>query len=290
MRVVSNTCHPAADMAGAQTRSDLPKPRPTPALIQHDAASGAALREPAPGFPAAYAVERPAGELSPITQQPNLYRDASGSQYLHHDSGWYPVRDDVDSGTLRVWQPDRAYKPQYPIRRDADGNFTLHSNVGLKGGGLFDKTPANSSSYSEADRNTNRQTLGAQLGVIRSASDPGSYANSVKLVNDGLSRLQVGLSDQAFDRISTNLNRVQNGKMTNAEASSSEYRTFMNDVHDSTLSQGDRNWSRFGAYLNRYAGVPYHAETDIANMHLNRNQDRLTRLNMQAFVQNDPKA
>lgn len=287
MRVVSNTCHSAADMAHTQSRPDAPGP--APALNQRDAANSGS-HEPALRLPAAYAIERPVGALSPVTQQPNLYRDAGGGQYIHHDSAWYPVRHDADNGTLRVWLPDRPYKPQYPIRRDTDGNFTLHNNVGLKGGGLFDNTPAGSPSHGEADRNANRQALGTQLGVIRSASEPGSYANSVKLVNDGLSRLQVGLSDQALDRISTNLHHVQNGKMTNAEASSSEYRTFMNDVHDSTLSQSDRNWSRFGAYLNRYAGAPYHAETDIANMYLNRNQDQLTRLNMQAFVQNDPKA
>jgi hypothetical protein len=287
MKVVSNTYQPGMDTTDTPARLDAPRSLPI-SNSRGPTAGDRGAHEPL-AIPSSYAVERPAGALSPLMQQPNVYRDTDGNRYLHDGASWYPARYDADNGTLRVWQPDRAYKPQYPVRYDAEGRFTVHDNVGLKGGGLFGGDSASVPRFGEDRRIANRRALGTQLNAMSSASEPGNYANSVKVVNEGLAKLGVGLSDQAFGRISRNLERVQNGHMTNAEASSCEYRIFMNDARDPKLSTSDRAWSCAGAHLNRYAAAPFHAEADIANMHLNRNQDALTRLNMQVFVQNDPK-
>ncbi|WP_144143809.1 hypothetical protein [Paraburkholderia sp. BCC1884] len=95
-------------------------------------------------IPSSYAVQRPEG-LSQVPGQRDLYHDASGSRYIHDDAHWYPVRYDADNGTLRVWQSDNAYKPQYPVRPAADGGFEVHNNVGLKGGMMSDPDAASSS-------------------------------------------------------------------------------------------------------------------------------------------------
>nr|WKF57766.1 hypothetical protein HUO10_002260 [Paraburkholderia busanensis] len=307
MRAVSNTYHSATGVTHAPIRPDIARPVSPP--NRGDAALGGALRE-ALNIPLSYAVERPRGELAPTANQPNLYRDGRGGQFIHDGTNWFPVRHDVDNGTLRVWQPGNTAKPQYPVRTNAGGNFEVHHDVGLKGGapiknkwdspfGSSDSPFGGSGGASGSSASPfgasggssleNRHKLSRQLSELSSIHQPGSYANTVNVVNHGLQRLNVGLSDQSFGHVSNNLHRVENGQMTNAEASSSEYRTFMNDVCRGDGSPTDKNWALFGAALNRVAGVPYHAETDITNMHLNRNQDPLTRLNMQAFVQNDWK-
>lgn len=301
MRAVSNTYHPANDARHAPIRADVA--RPEPISTGSGAAVGAAIRE-ALNIPSSYAVDRPAGELSQTIDGRNLYLDGRGGQFIHDGTNWYPVRYDADNGTLRVWQPGNATKAQYPVRANADGNFEVHNNIGLKGGApnwARWNSPLGSSSDSpfggfESSSGTsggsgleNRRRIARQTSELSSTYEPGSYANSVNIVNDGLQRLHIGLSDQSYENISSNLRRVSSGEMTNAEASSSEYRSFMDDVRRGDSSPLERNWALFGAALNRFVGAPYHAETDITNMHLNRNQDPLTRLNMQAFVQNDPK-
>ncbi|MDE1181296.1 hypothetical protein [Paraburkholderia sp.] len=95
-------------------------------------------------IPSSYAVHRPP-DLSQVAGQRNLYRDPAGAQYIHDGSNWFAARYDADNGTLRIWQPDNAYKPQYPVRPTADGGFEIHNNVGLKGGMMSDSDAASSS-------------------------------------------------------------------------------------------------------------------------------------------------
>jgi hypothetical protein len=84
--------------------------------------------------PAQYA-RKPSGDLhtDPATQ--GLLRDDKGQAYIDMSGKTYPVRYDKDNGTWRVYNFDDPAKFQYPVRQDEHGDWQVHDDVGLKGGG-----------------------------------------------------------------------------------------------------------------------------------------------------------
>lgn len=85
-------------------------------------------------LPTRYA-QKPSGRLQADPDSPGVFRDDKQQAYIKADGETYPVRFDKDNGTWRVYRPDDPAKPQYPVRVDAQGNWQVHNDVGLKGGG-----------------------------------------------------------------------------------------------------------------------------------------------------------
>jgi len=60
--------------------------------------------------------------------------------YIKKDDKFYPVKYDFDNNTWRLIPPENSGKSGYqaPVRRNENGEWELHTDVGLKGGGLKD--------------------------------------------------------------------------------------------------------------------------------------------------------
>jgi hypothetical protein len=86
------------------------------------------------GLPDDYAVQPTPAALKAAAGQQGVLTDKDGHYYMASGGKTYAARFDRDNGTWRVWQPDNAYRPQYPVRLDAQGNWQVHYDVGLKGG------------------------------------------------------------------------------------------------------------------------------------------------------------
>ncbi|SIO55385.1 hypothetical protein [Paraburkholderia phenazinium] len=93
-------------------------------------------------LPDDYAVQPAPGALKPATGQPGIFTDDKGRYYLDSGGKTYPARFDRDNNTWRVYQADNPYRPQYPVRTDAQGGWEVHNDVGLKGGMNPDNAPA----------------------------------------------------------------------------------------------------------------------------------------------------
>jgi hypothetical protein len=87
-----------------------------------------------PSLPDDYAVQPAPGSLKPAAGQKGVLTDNQGNYYIANGGKTYPARFDRDNGTWRVLQADNPYRPQYPVRLDAQGNWQIHNDVGLKGG------------------------------------------------------------------------------------------------------------------------------------------------------------
>ncbi|MFL9915124.1 hypothetical protein PQR75_06940 [Paraburkholderia fungorum] len=85
-------------------------------------------------LPDSYAVQPAADSLKAATGSKNVLIDNNGRHYISSGGKTYPARFDVDNNTWRVYQPDNAYRPQYPVRLNAQGDWEVHHDVGLKGG------------------------------------------------------------------------------------------------------------------------------------------------------------
>ncbi|HAU3143021.1 TPA: hypothetical protein JDD69_004088 [Salmonella enterica] len=61
--------------------------------------------------------------------------------YIKRDGKFYPVKYDLDNRTWRLIPPANSGKSghQAPVRRNRNGEWKLHSDVGLKGGALKDR-------------------------------------------------------------------------------------------------------------------------------------------------------
>lgn len=86
------------------------------------------------GVPVQYA-RTPGGDLHTDPGAQGVLRDDKGQAYIDVSGKTYPVRYDKDNGTWRVNNPDDPAKFQYPVRQDEQGNWQVHDDVGLKGGG-----------------------------------------------------------------------------------------------------------------------------------------------------------
>lgn len=85
-------------------------------------------------LPDSYAVQPEADSLKAAMGWKNVLIDNNGQHYISSGGKTYPARFDMDNNTWRVYQPENAYRPQYPVRLNAQGDWEVHSDVGLKGG------------------------------------------------------------------------------------------------------------------------------------------------------------
>ncbi|MFL9901565.1 hypothetical protein PQR71_26045 [Paraburkholderia fungorum] len=92
--------------------------------------------------PAQYA-RKPGGDLHADPGTQGVLRDDKGQAYIDMSGKTYPVRYDNDNGTWRVYNPDDPAKFQYPVRQDEHGDWQVHDDVGLKGGGNATNVPPN---------------------------------------------------------------------------------------------------------------------------------------------------
>ncbi|MGL5389088.1 MAG: hypothetical protein ACRDCA_25010 [Serratia sp. (in: enterobacteria)] len=62
------------------------------------------------------------------------------SYYIKVDNKFYPVKYDLDKNTVRIIPPKYSGRSGYqaPVRRNENGEWVFHTDVGLKGGGLQD--------------------------------------------------------------------------------------------------------------------------------------------------------
>ena len=85
-------------------------------------------------LPDSYAVQPAPDSLKAAMGWKNVLIDDNGQHYISSGGKTYPARFDLDNNTWRVYQPDNAYRPQYPVRLNTQGDWEVHTNVGLKGG------------------------------------------------------------------------------------------------------------------------------------------------------------
>ncbi|ANB71916.1 hypothetical protein AYM40_05660 [Paraburkholderia phytofirmans OLGA172] len=234
-------------------------------------------------LPDDYAVQPAPAALKPAPGQQGVLADNDGHYYITSGGKTYPARFDKDNGTWRVWQADNAYRPQYPVRLDAQGNWQMHDDVGLKGG-----NPGGSTS--NHDNMANRDRLGGVVQKSPTGNDPGSYPGSVGIVNDLLKHLGINLSDQSAEYIIANVRRVDAGELFHAGASASEVWTFARDVADPNLPMKDRASAALGMVINGILGPTYIAQFDLENYHFGRNQTADLRKAMQMYIQFDGHA
>ena len=86
---------------------------------------------------------KPSGDLHADPDTKGVSRDDKGQSYIDVSGKTYPVRYDKDNGTLRVYNPDDPAKVQYPVKQDEHGDWQVHNDVGLKGGGSTTVVPHN---------------------------------------------------------------------------------------------------------------------------------------------------
>lgn len=110
----------------------------------------------------------------------------------------------------------------------------------------------------------NRDTLAQRVSQSPYANTPGSYPNTVGLVNDALKKGGVGLSDSSLANIQTNMDNVDSGSMANAQASQRESGSFAKDAMNAQLPLKDRLTAAAGAFINGTLGPAYLAERDVA--------------------------
>ncbi|MFM0335941.1 hypothetical protein [Paraburkholderia fungorum] len=87
-----------------------------------------------PHLPEDYVVKLAPDTLKPAPGKKGILTDNKGRFYITSEGKTYSARFDNENGTWRVYQPDNAYRPQCPVRLDAQGNWQVHNDVGLKGG------------------------------------------------------------------------------------------------------------------------------------------------------------
>jgi hypothetical protein len=224
----------------------------------------------------------PNGGLKANNDFPGVFQDDKGNNFVQAGNQNWPVRYDKDNGTWRVYNPDNAAKPQYPVQLDEHGDWQVHNNVGLKGGNPGDGNP-------NGNPPNNRDKLDKVVGNSPTGEVPGSYPNSVKIVNDLLQRLHINLSNQSADTIINNVKQVDSGQMAHGRASAREVWTFARDVADPKLPMKDRAAAALGMVLNGIAGPAYMAQFDLQNYHFGTNQSADLRQAMHMFAQFDPQ-
>jgi hypothetical protein len=230
--------------------------------------------------PPAYA-RPPNGKLQPDPQAVGVYRDEKGQPYVMVKDQTFPVSFDKDNQTWRIARPDNPSGYRYPVRLK-NGNWQVHGDVGLPGGGGGD-------SVGTGNNMANRDRLNSTLQGSLTVDQPGSYPSTVNVVNRMLKHYGINLSNQSAETIINNVHKVDAGDMAHAGASASEVWTFRRDLADSNLPMKDRAAAALGVVLNGVAGPAYMAEFDLANYHFGKNQSDDLRRAMQMFIQFDLK-
>lgn len=171
--------HPAGGPFGGESEAPSMKTPPSteakPAI--HDGATGAS-NEPQTGRPLAHEpetnapattpaqfdvpaqyVRKPSGDLHADPGTRGVLRDDMGQGYIDMSGKTYPVRYDEDNGTWRVYNPDDPAKFQYPVQQDEHGDWQVHDEVGLKGGGNSTNVPPNFQAQQAHLENQRQQLL-----------------------------------------------------------------------------------------------------------------------------------
>lgn len=120
------------------------------------------------GLPDSYAVQPAADSLKAAMGWKNVLIDNNGQHYISSGGKTYPVRFDMDNNTWRAYQPDNAYRPQYPVRLNTQGDWEVHNNVGLKGG--MDPNPLPPSGPQQARPSAGALRVSTPTGAPASAS------------------------------------------------------------------------------------------------------------------------
>lgn len=133
----------ARSSAPESSRSEMPEVFDTSMLELPDGderVSGARLAEsssstnhPQFGVPTSYA-STPSGPLHADPAAHGVYRDGKGHAFIRQGDQTHPVRYDKDNSTWRVHSPANPTKYQYPVKRDENGTWQMHGEVGLPGG------------------------------------------------------------------------------------------------------------------------------------------------------------
>lgn len=135
--------------------------------------------------------------------------------------------------------------------------------------------------------NGDRALLQKAADASDAVTTPGSYAYNISWVNFAMNRFGVGLTRRQESSIRQNMNEVDSGNMTNAEASWSEGRGFLRDSMNPSLPPRDRLGAGVGAFANLVFGAAFHSSTDVHNLNKGINQSKGTRVAMHSFVSGD---
>ncbi|WP_186308075.1 hypothetical protein [Paraburkholderia sp. BCC1884] len=128
-------------------------------------------------LPESYA-STPGGKLHADPAHPDVQIDEKGQRYIGDGKHNYAIRYDRDHQTERVYQPDNPTKPGIPVRRNKEGEFERHDEVGLKGGspGRAFQTRLDQAQgrleRARADRQRAETELTAIRGEIRASQNP----------------------------------------------------------------------------------------------------------------------
>ncbi|MFC0398487.1 hypothetical protein [Paraburkholderia rhizosphaerae] len=172
--------------AGGATRNGLNRTRNS---TRGAPTSGAAL-------PERY-IAKPDGELRSDPGNMGIFIDRKGQQYLQNDGKWYGVSRDNANGTWRLAQQGDPAKPGIPVDLGANGSWTIHDDVGLKGG-MLSGDPAKAQGIAEAQRKVDDLTrehqalTGEQDRLTREINDAHAAALGYRTKADDARR---GLAD-----------------------------------------------------------------------------------------------
>jgi hypothetical protein len=148
---------------------------------------------------------------------------------------------------------------------------------------------ANAGAAATSSGMANRDALSQRVSQSPHAETPGSYPNTVGIVNDALKQGGVGLSDNSLANIQKNMDGVDSGSLTHAQGSQRESKTFANDAMNSQLSLKDRFTAAAGSVLNGTVGPAFMAEKDVGE-HVAGGSRANTEKKavMSGFMTNDP--
>ncbi|WP_233868062.1 dermonecrotic toxin domain-containing protein [Paraburkholderia adhaesiva] len=173
------------------------------------------------------------------------------------------------------------------LRHQTDvNNATKYFNEGTRPGLAGGSPPAEQIGRTNSD---NRLNLSSRVSQSPSSSQPGSYPQTVGLVNDLLHRTGFKLSDSSLNNIRRNMDNVDSGHLTHAQASFRESGSFRKDAMNSNLSRKDRTAAFTGSVINATLGPTFMAERDVSNYLKNPSSaNSENKAIIRGFMVNDP--
>ncbi|MFC0401621.1 hypothetical protein [Paraburkholderia rhizosphaerae] len=84
-------------------------------------------------LPARY-IGMPQGDLKSDPHHPGVLTDETGQPYVPIGDHYYAVRNDAANGTWRAVRLQDRATPGIPVRRDPEGQWRPHHEVGMRGG------------------------------------------------------------------------------------------------------------------------------------------------------------
>jgi hypothetical protein len=189
--------------------------------------------------------------FAPVTLTPeNLKQTLPGLT----EEGYANALQQANSGVLL---------PTISDRQGVD-NATRYFNSGARPGLLGGQPPTRNAGASGSGSSDNRATLDQRTAQSPYSGSPGSYPQTVSVVNAALKRGGIGLSSHSLATIKSNLDQVDKGNLTHAQASSREFKTFAKDALNPKLPFKDRFTAAVGSAVNATLGPAYMAEKDVS--------------------------